>query len=536
MYGLSGRWLRSAAGILGLAVLLTPAGLRADDSDGGGGQGRAVRLSDTEGKVQLSQGGQQFVDQAVANTPLFEGTQVTTGDDGRAELQFEDGSIARIPPDSSVSLSVLQSGQTEVTVNSGLAYFEVQSNSGNFRIRFGNSSATTNGFTVVRIKLDQAPGELAVFSGNAHVEGDGRDVDLRGGESVSLNSEDGGQFNVSESIEPDSWDTWNSDRDQALTATETTAAPATGSNSNNPAWGDLNQNGTWYDVPDQGYVWSPTQASDPGWDPWGEGYWVWTPRYGYIWVSVYSWGYLPYQCGLWNWYDGFGWGWAPGPCNTWWAGGGGDWYYNVVVMPRWYKLPVRPGPPHPRPRDPNPRIRVHPVGPEPVIIVRRTPRLDDHPLPPRERGTPVLLGGKVAEPVLPQPRRIDYGRVVVTTNRPVPVRPPGVDQEGPRPGYVRGTGKMSGFGSLPANPNEPRQNAPGNSVHSTPMPPVDRGTPARPSAFHPTPDGGRPVPMPSRPMPQPAPSRPSPPPAPSRAPAPAPAPSHSPAPSSSHNK
>jgi hypothetical protein len=31
--------------------------------------------------------------------------------------------------------------------------------------------------------------------------------------------------------------------------------------------------------------------------PYGNGYWMWTPRFGYIWVSGYSWGYMPYQCG-----------------------------------------------------------------------------------------------------------------------------------------------------------------------------------------------------------------------------------------------
>ena len=50
---------------------------------------------------------------------------------------------------------------------------------------------------------------------------------------------------------------------------------------------------------------------------------MWTPGYGYLWVSGYPWGYMPFQCGAWNFYDGFGWGWAPGMggCRPWWGMG-----------------------------------------------------------------------------------------------------------------------------------------------------------------------------------------------------------------------
>jgi hypothetical protein len=44
----------------------------------------------------------------VENTPLFEGSLVTTGDDGRAEIQFEDGSVVRLSPNSSLTLAVLR--------------------------------------------------------------------------------------------------------------------------------------------------------------------------------------------------------------------------------------------------------------------------------------------------------------------------------------------------------------------------------------------------------------------------------------------
>src|SRR5580698_2729550 len=313
------------AGWLALAMLVAagvcaaPA-LRADPQGGG----RAIRLSSVDGHVRVTEGNQVLAEQASVNAPLFEGMQISTMDNGRAEIQFEDGSVARLSPDSSLTLTALRgegaSGDAEMTLNSGLAYFELQGaqQSGQMGVHFGETTATASGFTVLRVRMDTPPGDAAVFSGNVHLDrGNGAmATDLHGGESVTLSPGAESLYTVAESIEPDSWDSWNSDRDQALTAQAATQTGVAGNiapnESQNPAWSDLDANGNWYDVPGQGYVWSPYDASNSGWDPYGYGSWMFEPGYGYNWISGYPWGYLPYQCGLWNYYDGFGWGWMPG--------------------------------------------------------------------------------------------------------------------------------------------------------------------------------------------------------------------------------
>jgi hypothetical protein len=415
--------------------------LYADEA--GGQPGRAVRLSTVEGQVQLAQGGQMLADHAVANTPLFEGTELTTGNDGCAEVQFDDGSVARIPPDSSLTISVLRAnGDTELLLNSGMGYFELQGGNQGSPMRIQSSAGvlTASGFTTIRLKLDDGPANVAVFSGNAHLEGSNLVVDLHGGESIAVDGNNPADSSVADSIEPDSWDAWNSDRDQALTASETASTDANQNlpQKNNPAWGDLNTNGTWYDTQDQGYVWSPYEASNPGWDPYGTGYWMLTPGYGYVWVSGESWGYMPYQCGAWNYYDAFGWGWAPGACQPWWGGGydvgyggfyggggyggGPGWYFTVGATPRWYKLPVRPI--APRPRSPHLVQGVRAVGLEPVIPVnRRLPLAGGPSLPPRAFGTPVMIHGTVASPMRPLgPRPV--------ASRPVSGRPGSPESHG----------------------------------------------------------------------------------------------------------
>ncbi len=387
---------------LAAAILVTAPLLRADDS---APQARAERLSYVDGQVRVLQGDQVITENATVNTPIFEGMQVQTQQDGRAKIQFEDGSVARLSPDTTLTLSALRgegsSSVTEMVVNGGLAYFELQggTQSGQMTVRFADSAVTPSGNTVFRVRMDAPPGQLAVFSGDADLTrgNGGLQLAMHGGESVTLYANDISRYDLNESIDPDSWDAWNSDRDDAATtesASATGAGPTVGgSESNNPAWSDLDANGSWYNVSGTGYIWSPFSASNPGWDPYGCGQWMWYPRYGYIWVPCDQWGWMPSSCGSWSYYDSFGWGWEPGigGCNPWWNS------YGYYPGPRFGRTPVGFRPPR-RPISPGRPVRGHPV---PVIVVNRTAPNHGEPLPSRERNAPVLIAGKTVTPLQP---------------------------------------------------------------------------------------------------------------------------------------
>lgn len=462
---------------------------------------RAARLSNVDGQVRLMQGDQILAESAVQNTPLFEGSELKTADDGRAEIQFDDGSIVRISPNSSVKLSVLRqqgsASDAEVQLESGLGYFELQGDNGagHFRARFGDNVVTASGFSVIRIDLDSPAGKVAVFSGNAHLDrSKGTALDLRGGQSVTLDGADASQDNLSESIEPDSWDTWNADRDQLLTSREAARTAATTStsinNSANPAWSDLDANGNWYDVPGQGYVWSPYQATNAGWDPYGCGHWVWTPRFGYIWVSCESWGYMPYASGNWNYYDGFGWGWYPGYSNPWWCGGG--WGFNLGTRPVRYQPPHRPRgiPIRPPGGGGSPMRGGQRFAPNPVIPVNRV-KDRGFPEPVHVRaGGPVTIAGNVVQPLKPISPRPVYGHM-----------PAG----GSRPGYTvfprAGESGRQGQTGWPAAPpptggNTYRPTAPASGRYYPYAPGPSAPSPSAPSRGYAPPSGGN---SPSRP-------------------------------------
>jgi hypothetical protein len=380
--------------IAGLAW--TAQGLRAEDA---GPDAAAARLSFVEGQVQVSQSGQVLADQAPVNAPLFDGAQIATGGDGKAEIQFEDGSVARISPNSTLTLIALSGPNgPQIALEGGLGYFELQGGQNNpLRINFADSTAVASGFTVLRIRMDAPPGELAVFSGNVHLDrASALSLDLHGGESVALNAADAGRYSLAESIEPDSWDAWNSDRDEALNAASTAQTGAASnfaaSEAPNPAWNDLDANGNWYNMPGQGYIWSPYAASNAGWDPYGCGRWMWTPRFGYVWVSCESWGFMPYMCGSWGYYESFGWGWSPamgvGCGRRWGMGSFGG--VHVINAPAGYRLLERPG-------------AKRPIGryPQPIVVVNRAPAGVGNGLPVRARNTSVTIGGQTIRPLQP---------------------------------------------------------------------------------------------------------------------------------------
>ena len=328
---------------------------------------------------------------------------------------------------------------------------------------------TASGSTVLRIDLDNPPGELAVFSGNAHVERGGvLTLDLHGGESVAMSGSDPGRYSLAESIEPDSWDAWNSDRDQALAAESAAGTGATSgfAESSNPAWSDLDANGNWYEVPDQGYIWSPYDASNPEWDPYGNGYWMWMPQFGYDWISGYGWGYLPFQCGEWNYYNSFGWGWAPGlgGCSPWWRRGhyGGP---NIGMGFGGYRPPKTPYR-HP----PGGRNQASGGGTPGLIAVNRRPSAGSTALPARNRNTPVEIAGHTVQALRPLSPRPQYDRSASGfVTRPAP----GYTVTGQEPRIGGGSGYSAGSvysGSRTSSSPAPRSYSSGGSSgsqHST---------------------------------------------------------------------
>jgi hypothetical protein len=369
---------------------------------------RAVRLSDVEGKVQVFNGSEPAFDQALQNMPVVEGMRFATGDDGRVEIQFEDGSVARVTPNSSLTLAQLHrtgDGTTVTTIdaNTGLTYYELNGRAGQYSVRFGPNTVTPNDSAIFRINLDGNPADLAVTHGTVHIT-DGQNIalDVHTNQSIRFDTQSPGQYQLAQSVSADTWDQWNSDRDQALATLEenaTTARASTG-NPDDAAWNDLDYYGDWYNVPGYGMAWAPSGVGS-NWDPFGVGYWGYYNTIGYTWISGYSWGWWPYHCGAWNWFGGFGWMWFPGNCGAGLFGGGWYPYAAVWRCPPDYRPPQKPVniptrglPPH-----------GHVPHPEPLVAVNRGQQFGD-----------VF---RTAGGVKPTPRVFNYDGRSITAAEPI---------------------------------------------------------------------------------------------------------------------
>src|SRR5215510_5858998 len=88
---------------------------------------RIVRLSLVEGDVQIDRN--QGYEKAFLNLPITQGAKIRTNNDGRAEVEFEDGSTLRLTPGTVVDfpeLSLRDSGGKVSTVHlqEGTAYLK----------------------------------------------------------------------------------------------------------------------------------------------------------------------------------------------------------------------------------------------------------------------------------------------------------------------------------------------------------------------------------------------------------------------------
>jgi len=505
---------------------------------------RTVRLSYVKGDVQVYQGDQVVFQNALQNMPLTEGMRIVTGSDGRAEVQFEDGSVARAAPNSSFELAQLTTSAdgslvTEVDALSGLTYYEINGQGGQYTVRFGPQTISPTGDAVFRIDLDGNSPEVADMQGNLQfLQEQNLIVATYSGQSIRFNADDPSLYTLSDTITNDSWDQWNSDRDQQLAQLQQEGAQSGASNGNpdNAAWDDLNYYGDWYNVPGYGEAWAPSGVG-PDWDPFGVGAWGYYPSFGYTWISSYPWGWWPYHCGAWSWFNGYGWLWFPGNCG--WGGYGGystGWYpwVNVWTIPPGYSVPPRPG---------NPPFRPHHGIHGPLH------RIDAYPLVHVNRGQqfasvfhPVGSGGP-----RPVPRNFHWKGHTV---KPIPRVPPpsgiGPRSSGPGNGFQpQPILPRGGFRTpyAPVNPGLPHPFHPGSGSRPTPPrqnanPPSRGGGNTNPfPRFHPQPTPRptpppvfRPAPMP-RPMPMPRPApRPVPMPHPGPVFHPAPPPAFHPAP------
>ncbi|MGZ4874219.1 MAG: DUF6600 domain-containing protein [Candidatus Angelobacter sp.] len=296
----------------------------ADDEDGHDSQARIVRISYVEGEVRLDNG--HGYESATMNVPLTEGNWLQTGSDGWAEVQLEDGSLIRLAPDTVIAFTQLvraSSGGTLTTVDldQGEAEFKItKHDDGDFNVTVKkNTIALTHSGSFRVTSTNANPLEVAVWKGEVGVRDseNGGEVAVKKNETFVLDPSDVARYALDKGTETDDLDQWSKQRDDSLSMYASAGAGYTQSPYQYGA-SDLNYYGQYYDAPGYGNVWQPNNVGI-GWDPFSNGYWSYSPGFGYTWVSSYPWGWMPYRYGQWVFVHGRGWCWAPGGWNRWYS-------------------------------------------------------------------------------------------------------------------------------------------------------------------------------------------------------------------------
>jgi hypothetical protein len=292
-------------------------------------QARVVRLSEVQGEVQVDRNTGRGFEKAFLNLPITQGLKLQTKHDGRAEVEFEDGSTLRVTPDTVIGfpqLSLHDSGAkaSAVHLQEGTAYVKFAGAKGDeFTLTFAHQKLSLAHSAHLRIEMADTTATLAVFSGDVQADGESGTLAVSKNHTVSFDLTHGDRYTLAKNLQPDPFDAWDKQQDQY----HQQYANNSHSSYSPYAYGtsDLYYYGNFSNVPGYGTVWQPYFAG-AGWDPFMNGGWAFAAGFGYGWVSAYPWGWTPYHYGAWVYLPSNGWAWQPGGQ---WAG----WSAPRIVHP-----------------------------------------------------------------------------------------------------------------------------------------------------------------------------------------------------------
>ncbi len=280
-------------------------------------QARIVRLSDVQGSVQIDKNSGMGFENAFLNLPITQGTQLKTHDNGRAEIEFEDGSTLRLTPNTTVEFSKLglsDAGQRISAINlvEGMAYVNWLGKSGDdFTLNFSREKLSLDHAAHFRVETSTTAARLAVFKGDVAIDTPTGQLELAKKKTASFDAGDNDKYTLANNVESAPLDSWDKEASSYHDQYARNNSSPYGYGSS-----DMNYYGSYRNVAGYGSMWQPYFAG-VGWDPFMDGAWSWYPGYGYAFVSAYPWGWLPYRYGTWNFIPGNGWMWQPGGWNTW---------------------------------------------------------------------------------------------------------------------------------------------------------------------------------------------------------------------------
>ena len=300
--------LRRLLGLTGLlCFFFLPSKARGDEGDP---PSRVARISFLEGTVSFQPGGTGDWGTAARNRPVTVGDKIWADKDSRAELQAGQATI-HVGSMTALSFLNLDENIMQVRLAEGAVNFRVRElREGDlYEVDTPNLAFTVKQAGDFRIDVNENGDgtRVTAIRGEGEVTAGGKTYPVRAGERAEFNGTDNVEYTVSQAEGPDGLDRWANERDLR----EDNSTSARYVSRDVPGYDDLDDNGTWSEVPEYGHVWYPRHV-DVGWAPYSVGSWNWVGPWGWSWVDDEPWGFAPFHYGRWN-YIGGAWGWCPGP-------------------------------------------------------------------------------------------------------------------------------------------------------------------------------------------------------------------------------
>jgi len=317
---------------------------------------RIVRLSLVQGDVRFTQ---TFHDDpltdpkavwetAALNLPLRQGNVLAT-DSGRAEVEFENGAMAFLGPNTVIEfydLSLRDGARiTRLILRQGTATVYVNPSNGDyFSVTGGDFTVEANGRTTFRLDNFDDGSTANVQQGRVTVLRDDKPTALSKGQSISAQAGTSNELLVGRLADSDEFDQWVSGRIESVVTTTNYSNQYVSSPNYSSGFADLYTYGSWFSLGGYGYGWRPFGVGQ-GWNPFDYGDFYYDNFYGLNFIGSAPWGWLPYHYGGWISSPVYGWVWTP----TGFGSSGGPLHYRPVTAV-WVRsgttvglVPIHPG-------------------------------------------------------------------------------------------------------------------------------------------------------------------------------------------------
>jgi hypothetical protein len=293
---------------LGLALAAAAAPALAQDPPA-----RVGRIAYVAGPVSFSPAGAADWAQAPLNRPLVAGDRLWTDAGARDEAQFG-SAIARMDAGTLLTVLAADDRTTQLQVSQGRVDVHVRRLAPGETVEVDTPNlafvARQPGDYRLAVAPDGGTTDVTVLRGAGEAYGDGSSLALVPGQGYRFGGQDLNNYALLQPVPPDDFDRWAMGRDQRYeraVARRYVPQGVVGAE-------DLDDYGSWRQVPDYGTVWVPDRAPQ-GWAPYHAGHWAWIDPWGWTWIDDQPYGYAVSHYGRWV-RTPDTWAWVPAPVQA----------------------------------------------------------------------------------------------------------------------------------------------------------------------------------------------------------------------------